>query len=379
MANYQVCTRCVMDTSDPEIMFDNNGICNHCIRACERLKQPPYGLPLIEKNNSLNELLQKIKNSGKYNKYDCVIGLSGGVDSTYLAYLVKQWELHPIAVHLDNHWNSEIANQNIDNIITILKLDTKRIVINWEEFKDLQLAFLNASTPDLEIPSDNGIFSALWDTAIEYNIKYILAGYNLSSESILAKSWAQGYFDKTYINGIHKKFGKLNKLDFHILSTWDLIKNKRFNKINLIRTLDYVDYDKNIAKQIIKKELNWKDYGRKHGESTYTRIVQEYILPKKFNIDKRKAHLSSLIISGQITRDEAIRELSIPLYNNEQDIQSDINILCNKFEITKTEFEKIMKLPIRSINDYPNEKKTFQFMIIQFVRFLLRIKRKIIS
>ena len=372
--SYQMCTRCVMDTTDPKIIFDENGYCNHCTDAIERLKQPPYGLSPEEKEKALQKLIEDIKAAGKGKEYDCVIGLSGGVDSSYVAYLVKQWGLRPLAIHLDNCWNAEIAEQNISNICKNLDIKEKRIVVDWEEFKDLQLAFLKASTPDSEIPSDNGIFAAIWDTAKEHNIKYILAGYNASSESITPKSWSQGYFDKTYIKALHKQFGTGKKLSSHILSTGELRVNMRIHKIKLIHTLDYVTYDKEQAKTIITKELGWKDYGRKHGESTYTRIFQEYILPVKFGFDKRKAHFSSLIVAGQMTRDEAIKKLSEPLYPDEQGMQQDIDVLCNKFEITKEDFEKIMALPIKSINDYPNESKTLSYKFWKIARYLFKRK-----
>jgi len=369
---YQICTRCVMDTTDPEIVFDDNGYCNHCISAIERLKQPPYGLPPAEKENALNELIKQVKESGKGKKYDCVIGLSGGVDSSYLAYLIRKWGLRPIAVHWDNHWNSLAAEQNVSNICKNLGFEEKRVVVNWEEFKDLQLAFLKASTPDSEIPSDNVIFATLYDIAKKHQIKYILSGNNTATESILAKSWSQGHRDATYIKAIHKRFGKIKKLTFHIYSWLDAIVNRKFHDIKCINTLDYVDYDKESAKELIKKELGWQDYGRKHGESTYTRIFQEYILPVKFGFDKRKAHFSSLIVAGQMTREEAIKKLSEPLYIDEQSKQRDIEVLCNKFGITKSDFEKIMSLPPKSYNDYPNDKKAFQYKLLNFIKHLLR-------
>jgi N-acetyl sugar amidotransferase len=369
-----------MDTSDVEIIFDDDGICNHCSNALEHLSQPPYGLESNKKIEALNNLIQEIKNNGKRKKYDCVIGLSGGVDSSYLAFLVKQWGLRPIAVHLDNFWNSNIAEKNISNIYKVLGFDEKRKRVNWNEFKDLQLAFLRASVPDLEIPSDNGINALLWDTAKEYKIKYILAGTNITSESILPRLYSQGHVDKVYIRSIHKQFGKIGKLSFHILSSWEVLKYIKFDKINFIPVLNYIDYDKEKAKVIIQKELGWKDYGRKHGESTYTRIVQEYILPIKFGIDKRKAHLSSLIISGQITRDEALKKLMEPLYANEQDIQCDIELLCKKFEITKNDFIRIMALPKRSMDDYPNENKAFSYKILNVLRSIYRfLKNHIIK
>jgi hypothetical protein len=293
-----------------------------------------------------------------------------------LAHLVRQWRLRPIAVHLDNHWNSEIAEENISNIIKTLEFDEKRVTINWEEFKDLQLAFLKASTPDSEIPTDNVIDALMWDTAKEYNIKYILSGSNSASESILPRAWSQGHNNKAYILTIHKKFGKQKKLSFHVLDYYETRFYTRFNRKKIISALDYVKYDKEIAKSIIIKELGWKDYGRKHGESIYTRIVQEYILPVKFGFDKRKAHYSSLIVADQMTRDEAIKKLSEPLYANEKSLQNDINMLCSKFEISKDEFKQIMALPLKCINDYIFDDKPLR--LFYFVLFLMSclLKRK---
>ena len=373
--NYKICNRCVMDTTDPEIVFDTNGICNHCTRAIERLKQPPYGLPLAEKEQALKALIQRIKKAGYGKKYDCVIGLSGGVDSSYLAYLIKQWGLRPIAIHLDNHWNSEIAEQNIRNIAINCGFDEKHIVVNWEEAKDLQLAFLKSSTPDFDIPADNLIFAALWETAKVHKIKHILVGYNQASESILPRAWSQGYTDKTYIKAVHKRFGKIKRLSFHILSNWDIFVNKKIHKIELIPTLDYITYSKEQAKELIKKELDWNDYGRKHGESTYTRIGQEYILPVKFGFDKRKAHFSSLIAAGQMTRDEAIQRLKEPLYADEQEKKRDIEIICRKFGITKDDFDAIMALPVKSYNDYYNGHKTPRYKLFKIIKLLLKIKK----
>ena len=378
MKTYQICSRCVMDTTDPNIVFDNDGICNHCTNAINKLSLPPYSLSSEEKDKALGEIIQRIKKKGEGKKHNCVIGLSGGVDSSYLAYLVKQWGLRPIVVHLDNHWNSEIAEQNINNICKILNFEEERVLLNWSEFKDIQLAFLKASTPDSEIPSDNGIFSLLCNTAIKYKIKYILSGYNVSSESILPSAWSQGHQDKIYIKAVHKRFGKIKNTSIKLISIWDTIYNTKIRKIKIISILDYINYDKEKAKVIISKELNWKNYGRKHGESDYTRIFQEYILPVKFGFDKRKAHFSSLIAAGQMTREEAIKELSTPLYNNEKALKNDINMLCEKFEISKNVFEKIMTLPIKSIDDYPNIKKTIKFKIYNIIRKILGKKEIIL-
>jgi N-acetyl sugar amidotransferase len=358
-----------MDTTDPEIVFDSDGVCNHCTNAIERLKQSPYGLPPKEKEAALNQLIEDVKKAGKGKQYDCIIGLSGGVDSSYVAYLVKKWGLRPLAIHLDNGWNLELAVKNIENICKVLDIDLYTDILDWEEFKDLQLAFLKASTPDSEIPTDNLIISSLYQAAAKHGIKYILTGYNTASESILARAWSQGHFDKTYITAVYKQFGTLRrKLSFHILSTWEMLV-KRLCGTKLISTLDYITYNKEEAKIIMNEQFGWKDYGRKHGESNYTRIFQEYILPVKFGFDKRKAHFSSLIAAGQMTREEAIRRLSEPLYADEQSIQQDIDTLCRKFEITKNDFEKIMMLPVKSINNYKHMENTFKYRLYLIVRW----------
>jgi len=371
--SYQICTRCVMDTTDPDIVFDENGVCNHCTNAIKLLKLPPYGLPPKEKEAALNQLIENVKTAGKGKKYDCVIGLSGGVDSSYVAYLVKQWGLKPLGIHVDNAWNSVEGTKNIENICKILDIDIYTNVLDWEEFKDLQLAFLKASTPDSEVPTDNIICETLYRTANKYGIKYILSGCNISSESILPKAWSQGHQDKEYITSIYKQFGTKKKLSIPILSIYQIILYHRLKKIKWIDVLDYVHYDKEQAKKYLIQHLDWQDYGRKHGESVYTRIYQEYILPQKFGYDKRKMHYSSLIAADQLSRQEALEMLKQPLYVNQTDLENDIAYFCNKFEITREDFTKIMALPIKSIHDYPNDSKTFRYKLLNFARKIRRL------
>jgi N-acetyl sugar amidotransferase len=359
---YRICPRCVMDTTDPDIVFDKNGYCNHCTNAIERLKLPPYGLPPKEKETALHNLIQRVKSSGKGKPYDCIIGLSGGVDSSYVAYLVKQWGLRPLAIHLDNGWNTKEGEQNIENICKILDIDLYTNVLDEDVFKDLQLAFLKASTPDSEIPTDNIIAETLFRTAHKHGVKFILTGVNISSESILPKAWAQGHWDKRYITAIYKLFGKKKKLSIPILSYFQVILY-HVRKIKWENTLNYIPYDKEQAKAFLMQSLNWQDYGRKHGESIYTKILQNYILPKKFGYDKRRAHYSSLIAANQLSRPDALEMLKQPLYANPVDLENDIAYLRNKFGISQNDFEKIMVLPVKSMNDYPNENKTIRYKL----------------
>ena len=357
----KVCNRCVMDTTDPNIVFDEKGYCNHCTRALKSIKSDyPVSLPSSEKKKALNALVDKIKKDGKNKEYDCVIGISGGVDSTYVAYLVKELGLRPIAIHLDNGWNSELSVINIQNICNFLGVDLYTHVIDWEEFRKLQLAFLYSSTPDSEIPTDHAIVSILFDVARKYNIKTILIGTNASTESIMPKAWSQGYFDWKYIKSVNKMFGgqKLKTLPHRSLFKmfWDV----RVLKVNYCSILNYIEYNKAEAKKLISEKLGWRDYGYKHYESNYTKIYQSYILFKKFGFDKRKAHFSSLIITGQMKRDEAIKELKKLPYDADK-IQEDIKYLTNKFNITVDEFERIMSLPPKTINDYPNNQSSFLY------------------
>jgi N-acetyl sugar amidotransferase len=359
-----------MDTTDPDIVFDSNGICNHCTDAIERLKHPPYSLPPEEKEAALHQLITDVKKAGKRKRYDCIIGLSGGVDSSYVAYLVKQWGLRPLAVHVDNGWNSEEGVRNIENICKILDIDLYTNVLDWEEFKDLQLSFLKASTPDSDVPADNAIFETLYRIANQFRIKFILAGYNTSSESILARAWSQGYFDKRYIKAVYKEYGKKKRLKkIRILSSLKINYYKKIKQIQLIKTLDYIDYDKEKAKLFLKENLNWQDYGRKHGESVFTRFFQEYILPKKFGYDKRKAHYSSLIVANQLSREEALEKLKGPLYFSQLDMDNDTSYFCNKLDISISDFEKIIESPCKTIFDYPNG---FPFFISWLNKFRKR-------
>jgi len=368
---YQICIRCVMDTSDPDIVFDDNGFCNHCTNAIERLKQPPCGLPPKEKEVALNLFIEKVKTAGKGKLYDCLIGLSGGVDSSYVAYLVKQWGLRPLGIHIDNGWNTEEGTKNIENISKILDIDLCTNVLDWEDFKDLQMAFLKASTPDLEIPTDNIIMKTLFSMANKHGIKYILSGRNTTSESILPKAWSQGHLDNKYITSVYKRYGKKKKLTIPTISAYEMGLYSVFKGIKYVDTLDYVQYDKEQAKKYMKQHLNWQDYGRKHGESIYTKIKQEFILPQKFGYDKRRAHYSSLIAAGQLSRQEALELLNQPFFLNHTDLEKDIVLLCNKFEISTAEFEQIMHCPCKTIRDYTSS------VSLLIIRLLWKFYKKI--
>ncbi|MFA4849332.1 MAG: N-acetyl sugar amidotransferase [Methanoregula sp.] len=346
---YQVCNRCVMDTTDPEIQFDEKGICNHCRQYDESIKRFVFdGEAGKEK---LQHIIDEIKVSGTGKEYDCIIGVSGGVDSSFVAYKVKEFGLRPLAVHLDNGWDSELAVKNIELFLKKLDIDLYTHVIDWDEFKDLQLSFLYASTPDSEIPSDHAIHAILFHVAENKKIKYIIFGSNVRTESHLPKAWSQGHFDWKYIESIHNEYGFLPLTTFPHMNFF--APYRYFFTHKSIAMLNYLEYSKNDAMKILENELGWKYYGGKHYESIYTRFYQGYILPKKFGYDKRRVHLSSLICSGEITRSEALEELKNEPYPAELQSQ-DKEYVIKKFRISDEEFDRIMNLPKRKFEDFPS-------------------------
>lgn len=348
-----------MDTSDLEISFDENGHCNHCVDYFERISKLTY--QGISSDNQLVEIVKKIKSSGKNQKYDCVIGVSGGIDSSYVAYISKKLGLKPLAVHLDNGWNSELAVHNIENILKKLDIDLFTYVLDWEEFKDLQLSFLRASVPEIETPTDMAIPAVLHKIAAKHNIKFIISGGNYATEGILPESWHYDRKDDKYLKAIHKQFGKKKLTTFPTFGFMKEIYYKFIRRISFVYILNYIPFSKKDAKELLENELNWTYYGGKHYESSYTRFVQSYILPEKFNIDYRKPNSSTQICSGEITREQAIEELISKSYNSKQVIE-DIEYLCKKLGIKVEEFNEIMSSPLKTFSDYPNNKRMLNFI-----------------
>jgi N-acetyl sugar amidotransferase len=352
---YQQCTLTVMDNiADPDIRFDEKGICNYYYDYKKVEARDVFTGEAGQKK--LDALVKEIKTVGKDKPYDCLIGLSGGVDSTYVALLVKQLGLRPLAVHLDNGWNSELAVMNVENVITKLGFDLFTLVVNWEEFKDIQLAYLRASVVDIEIVSDHAIFSTMYKLAKEKNIGYIISGTNVVTEHIMPPSWLYSKMDFRNLKDIHDQFGKRKLKTYPTFDFKKYVYYSAMLQLKPVSILNYVPYNKHQVKEIITKELNWRDYGGKHYESVFTKFYQAYILPYKFHIDKRKAHLSTLICSGQITKAEALEELAKPIYDPEQ-LVADKEYVLKKFGLSETEFEEIMKLPVRKHSEFKTDKK----------------------
>ncbi len=352
-STYQICTKTVMDTiGDHDISFDEGGVCNYYYEFLDKLK-----IRVPEETDAEKQLaiiVDNIKKAGKGKAYDCIIGISGGVDSTYTAWLVKKMGLRPLAVHLDNGWNSELAVKNIENILNKLDIHLYTEVLDWEMFKDLQLSFLKASTPDGEIPTDHAILTILYRMAAKFDVKYIISGMNFRNEGMLPPSWARGYLDWKYISSVQKQFGTQSLQTFPHMTVFDFLYFNIVKKIRSISFINYIPFDKENAMKVIQEELGWKYYGGKHYESIYTRFYQSYILPKKFNIDKRKAHLTCLIAStGEVTREKALEILKQPPADPKL-MENDKEYVIKKLRISSDEFDEIMNTPVKSILDYPN-------------------------
>ncbi len=347
---YQQCAISVMDTiADPNITFDEKGICNYYYEHLQ--KENDFVLKGEAGSKKVQELVEKIKADGKGKKYDCITGISGGVDSTYLCLQAKNLGLRTLVVHFDNGWNSELAVKNIENIIGKLGFDLYTLVVDWNEFKDLQLAYLKASVVDIEALTDHAIAGTLFKLAAENNIKHILSGYNIVTEATLPKHWVFTKNDDANIKDIHKKFGTAPLKTYPFFGLKQKKMYASLKGIDTINLLNYLDYNKQAVKEVIIKELDWRDYGGKHYESVFTRFYQGYILPVKFGIDKRKAHLSDLIYSGQITKAEALSQLQKPIMEKEQ-LEQDYAFVLKKFNLTEAEFEAIIKAPRREHTEF---------------------------
>lgn len=353
MTDYQICTRCIMDTSDPKIRFDDNGICNYCKIYDERIRANV--LAGKEGEQRLSAIVAEIKRRGRSKEYDCIVGVSGGADSTYTAYLSKKLGLRPLAVHLDNGWNSELAVCNIERTLKTMDIDLYTHVIDWDEFRDLQLAYLKSGVINIEVLTDHAYWAVLFHTANRLHTRYVLSGMNIVTEATIPISW--GYDSKDLVNilDIYRKHGSGLKLKtFPQLSSIHLIYYHYIKGIRTVQPLNYISYVKKDIKPFLAREFAWKDYSGKHGESTFTYFYQSYILPRRLGVDKRRAHLSCLVCSGEITRDEALAELQKPLFTEQGERESKEYVM-KKLGLTGEEFEYYMNLPVRSHLEYKTD------------------------
>ncbi len=347
-----------MDSTAEEIVFDNDGVCNFCHHYDNVITKDLYN----DKDGQLKleRLIEEIKDKGKNSKYDCLIGLSGGVDSSYVAYLIKKvYGLRVLAIHLDNGWNTELAVANVEQIVKRLDIDLQTYVINWKEFKDIQISFLKSSISNIEIPTDHAIWATLIRTAAKMKISYIISGNNIVTESIMPASWLYGSKDSRLIKSLHHKFGKVKIKTYPSLSTIDYIDYLLIRGIRWVPILNYMPYVKSEAKELLMNELGWRDYGGKHYESVFTRFFHAYYLPEKFGFDLRKSYMSALVCSGQITRQEALEEVAQPPAPIEL-LKQDREYVIKKLGLTDDEFDQIMKAPNKTYKDYPNNESIWR-------------------
>lgn len=348
----KICSRCVMDSTAKEITFDTNGECNFCKQYDNVEKAEVFSDS--EGLKKLDLLIDQIKKKGKNKKYDVLIGLSGGVDSSYVAYLLKKkYNVRALAIHLDNGWNTELAVANVEQIVKRLDIDLITNVLDWEEFRDVQSSFLKSSISNIEIPTDHAIWATLIKTAGKHGISYIVAGNNVVTESIMPESWLYGSKDSKLIRSIHKKFGKIKMKTYPYLTTFNFFEYLILRNIRWVPILNYVPFVKEDAKKILMDELGWRDYGGKHYENIFTRFFHAYYLPEKFGFDLRKCYLSALVCSGQLTREEALVELSNPPASDSI-LKQDREYVIKKLSLSDAEFDEIMRNPNKEYSDYPN-------------------------
>ena len=347
---YQVCTRCVMDTSAPGIEFDAAGVCNYCKTHEQKAGIAPFSQPGAA--DKLAAQVKKIR-SQRRGDYDSIVGLSGGVDSSYVAYQAVKMGLKPLAVHFDNGWNSELAVKNIEQIVKRLGLDLLTFVIDWEEFRDIQRSFFKAHVIDIEMVTDHAIFAAMYRIARQHRIRYILSGTNAQTESIMPPAWQHFKFDLRNLKAIHRRHGTVPIRRYPTLSVWGMAWNHYVWGAQSISVLNYLPYRKDEAMRVLQSELGWQYYGGKHYESAFTKFYQAHILPAKFAVDKRRIHLSDLIMNSEIGRDEALEQLKQPLYDPMQ-LEQDRAYVCKKLGFSAEEFAQYLAAPPVSHYAYPS-------------------------
>lgn len=364
----RVCTRCIMDESASNITFDDKGFCNYCTDFLAK-QSKHIAFDDNERLRRLNALVDRVKQEGKGKQYDCIVGLSGGVDSSWALVQALRLGLRPLAVHMDSGWNSELAQNNIENLVRGLKVDLYTHVIEWPEIRGLMEAFFKADVIDVEVLYDNAMLAVNYNLAAKYKLKYILAGTNIATEGVdIPSNWNWYKSDKKNIVGISKKFGGPKLKTFPSISTIDTAKFVAFNKIHWVSFLDYLNYRKFDALEVLKSEFGYKPYPHKHYESVFTRFYQGYILPYKFGVDKRKPHLSSLVMTGEMTRDEALKQASGIAYPSESEMESDRLYFIKKMGWTEEKFKDYMIRPEVKHDVYPTE--------VNFYKSLLNLYRK---
>jgi len=352
--NYQICTRCVMDnSSDSTIIFDNDEICNYCTDAL-KAKASTY-FPNEEGKKKLDSLISRLKSGNKAKKYDCIMGISGGLDSSYLAYLGSKWGLRILAVHIDDGFDTEISKRNTGRLVKATNMDFVVEKPDAKQFNDLTKAFFLAGVPNLATPQDNVLLACIYRLVRKYKLRTFLSGGNFALECILQKGNSHSAGDVTNIKAIHKLYGSgpIDKLP--LLSDYRRLIDRILFNIETPRPLNFIEYNRKSALNELFDFCGFEYYGSKHLENTLTKFIQLYWFYHKFGVDKRRSHLSSMIISNQMTREEALAELELPIYDDD-DMKKEIKLICHALNISDEEFERVMKSPTRQHTDYKTDK-----------------------
>ncbi len=371
---YQRCTNCVMDTTDSKIVFDENGVCDFCNDYYKNIL--PHWKAKLEDKDLLLRTAAKIKEDTKGKKYDCIIGMSGGVDSSYLCYVAKKiMGLNPLIYVVDTGWNLRVADENIERVVKALDLDMYTEVVDWDEMKDLQLAFFKAQVPYQDLPQDHAIFSGLYNYAVKNKIKYVLTGANSATECIRPPIEWVYQNDLTMIRDIHKKFGTIPLKKF---PQCGMLKYRLyypyFKGMKRVAPLDMIEYDKAKVQKFLMEEFGWQPYENKHYENVFTRFYEGYYLPHKFGYDKRKCYFSNEILAGTMTREDALAELDQLPYSAEK-MQEDLEFIAQRLGITAEEFRTIIDGEKKTFRDYKNSWNLIQFGTV-VLRFLGIEKKK---
>ena len=377
MKKTKTCANCLMDETDSSIFFDENMVCNYCNEYAANFKNGYFGNQKIIKENhsyEFNKLIRTIKkNKSSRSKYDCLVGISGGVDSCFVVYLLKKHNLNPLLLHVDTGWNSELAVHNIQKTVEFSGFDFFTEVIDWNDMKILQNAYLKSGISNQDVPQDQIIFKTLYDYARKHKISTFISGSNIATEFVNPKSWHRGSaLDTKSLRYILKKYGEGQKLkNYKLISFWEYYISIPFiYRIRTVRPLNYITYNRNKAIEIMGDEFGWRNYGYKHGESLFTKLFQNYYLPTRYGFDKRKPHLSSMILSGQITKNEAFSVLNKDLYEK-NDLSKDIKYFCKKLDLDLDQFQKLMELPLKYHDDFPNN--------THIIKFVTKLKNKLLK
>ena len=357
---YRICTNCVMDTTDSAILFDKNGVCDHCRSYYRDIL--PYWYSDDRGEAEISAIANKIRDGGREKDFDCIIGMSGGADSSYLVYLAKdKLGLRPLVFHVDAGWNTQVAVNNIEKLVDGLGLDLYTEVINWTEMRDLQLAFFKSGVPHIDTPQDHAFFATMYKFAEKHGIRYILTGANYSTECIRNPvEWMYYQSDSVQLRDIHRQFGTMELKSFPITS---ILKHKiflpYFKRIKVVHPLNYVPYIKKSAVEFLKNRFGWQTYPQKHFESRFTRFYEGYWLPKRFGYDTRRVQFSSLILTDQMARHEALDELQ-RCPHEDMDVTAEMRYVASKLEITMQELQGYLDIPKKTYRDYRSQEYVYR-------------------